>query len=99
MSPIEAAPAAIEVLEPGEKLSYTKIAREYGVHRSTLSRRHRGQTASRTAIIAERQNLHPQQEQELLRYIERLTGRGLPPTQPMIRSFASQIAKKEVGVH
>jgi hypothetical protein len=99
MSPIEAALAAIEALEPGEKLSYTKIAREHGVHRSTLSRRHRGQTASRTAIIAERQNLHPQQEQELLRYIERLTGRGLPPTRPMIRSFASQIAKKEVGVH
>jgi transposase-like protein len=59
MSPIEAVIAAIEALEPGEKLSYTKIAREYGVHRSTLSRRHRGQTASRTAIIAERQNLHP----------------------------------------
>jgi hypothetical protein len=37
MSPIEAALAAIEALELGEKLLYTKIAREHGVYRSTLS--------------------------------------------------------------
>ena len=41
----------------------------------------------------------PQQELELLRYIERLTRQGLPPTRPMIRRFASEIAKKELGVH
>jgi hypothetical protein len=99
MSLIEAALAAIEALEPGEKLCYTKIAREYGVNRSTLSRRHRGQTTSRIAIAAKRQNLHPQQEQELLRYIERLTRQGLQPTRPMIRRFASSIAGKELGIH
>jgi hypothetical protein len=99
MSSIEAALAAIEALEPGEEICYTKIAQKYGVDRSTLSRRHRGQTTSRTASAAERQNLHPQQEQELLRYIERLTKQGLPPTRPMIRRFASTIAGKELGVH
>jgi DNA-binding GntR family transcriptional regulator len=40
MSLIEAALAAIEVLEPGEKLVYTKIAEKFGVDRSTLARRH-----------------------------------------------------------
>ena len=99
MSSIEAALAAIKALETGEEICYTKIAQKYGVDRSTLSRRHRGQTTSRTASAAERQNLHPQQEQELLSYIKRLTRQGLPPTQPMIQRFASSIAGKELGVH
>lgn len=40
MEPIEAALAAIESLEPGEKPNYTQIAQTYGVVRSTLTRRH-----------------------------------------------------------
>ena len=99
MSSIEAALAAIKSQEPGENICYTKIAQEYGVNRSTLSRRHRGQTASRTASAEERRNLHPQQEQQLLRYIEQLTERGLPPTRAMIQRFGSEIAKRELGIH
>jgi hypothetical protein len=37
MSSIEAALAAIEALEPGEKLVYAQIARKYGVAVLTLS--------------------------------------------------------------
>jgi hypothetical protein len=97
MSSIEAALAAIESLEPGEKLIYTQIAAKYGVDRRTLARRHQGATISRDAQAQNQQALHPQQEKELLRYIERLTRQGLPPTRPMIRRFASDIAKKELG--
>jgi hypothetical protein len=97
MSPIEAALAAIKALEPGEKLIYTQIAAKYGVDRRTLARRHQGATTSRDTQAQNLQALHPQQEQELLRYIERLTRQGLPPTRPMIRRFASDIAKKELG--
>jgi hypothetical protein len=97
MSPIEAALAAIEALEPGEKLVYTHIAAEYGVDRRTLARRHQGATVSRDTQAQNLQALHPQQEQELVRYIEGLTRRGLPPTRPMIRRFASDITKKEIG--
>lgn len=97
MEPIEAALAAIESLEPGEKPNYTKIAQEYGVVRSTLTRRHQRVSASRNTKAQNQQALHPQQEQELLRYIEQLTKRGLPPTQAMIRRFASDIAKRELG--
>jgi hypothetical protein len=43
------------------------------------------------------QAVHPQQEQELLQYIRKLTEQGLPPTQAMIRRFGSDIAKKELG--
>jgi hypothetical protein len=99
MSPIEAALAAIEALEPSEKLIYAQIARKYSVAVSTLSQRHRGVSSSRAIKAQNQQALHPQQEQELLRYIERLTRQGLPPTRPMIRRFASSIARKELGVH
>ena len=96
MSSIEAALAAIESLKPGEKLVYTKIADKYGVDRRTLARRHQGASISRNAQAQNQQALHPQQEQELLRYIKQLTERGLPPTRAMIRRFASDIVKREL---
>ncbi|KAF1943376.1 hypothetical protein EJ02DRAFT_486408 [Clathrospora elynae] len=40
----------------------------------------------------------PQQEEELVLYIEDLTKRGLPPTQAMIQNFASTIAHKRVSL-
>ncbi|KAF2001281.1 hypothetical protein P154DRAFT_433275 [Amniculicola lignicola CBS 123094] len=42
MSSIEATLAAIESLEPGEKLMYTQIAREYSIKPITLAQRHKG---------------------------------------------------------
>jgi hypothetical protein len=68
MSSIDAALAAIEALEPGEKLVYTHIAAEYGVDRRTLARRHQGVASSRGTKAQNQQALHPQQELELLRY-------------------------------
>jgi hypothetical protein len=97
MSSIEAALKAIEALEPGEKLVYSQIAAKYGVDRTTLARRHQRVTSSRSIKAQNQQALHPQQEQELLRYIERLASRGVLSTRPMIRRFASDIAKKELG--
>jgi hypothetical protein len=97
MSSIEAALAAIESLKPGEKLVYTKIPEKYGVDRKTLAQRHQGASISRNTQAQNQQALHPQQEQELLRYIKQLTERGLPPTRAMIRRFASDIAKRELG--
>ena len=93
MSSIEAAIAAIESLEPGEQFSYRRIAEEYccTIGHLNLARYPLRKSASSP--------LHPQQEAELLRYIERITRRGLPPTRAMIRNFASQIAKRELGVH
>jgi hypothetical protein len=99
MDNLEAALAAIDALGPDESFTYTEIAKKYGVVRSTLTRRHQGQNASRAIGGQKRQLLYPQQEQELIAYINQLTDRGLPPTQPMIRNFASQIAKKEVGLN
>ena len=43
------------------------------------------------------QLLNKTQEKELLLYIDGLTAQGLPPTQQMIRNFASNIAGKQAG--
>lgn len=99
MDSIEAALAAIESLKPGEKLVYAQIARTYGVEPTTLARRHKGASTSRSLEAQNRQALHPQQEQQLLQYIKQLTIRGLQPTRSMMRNFASQIAQREVGEH
>jgi hypothetical protein len=48
--------------------------------------------------MAEHQQLlNPQQEHELVLYIERCRRRGLPPTPEMIQNFAVAVAKWEVS--
>jgi hypothetical protein len=84
MGLIEAALAAIELLEPGEKLVYAQIAREYNVEPTTLAHRHKGASTSCSLNAQNCQALHPQQELELLDYIKSLTKQGLPPTRAMI---------------
>jgi len=49
--------------------------------------------------IENQQLLNNTQQAELLLYIEGLTARGLPPTQQMIRNFASDIAGRPAGNH
>jgi hypothetical protein len=97
MDPIQAAIEDIENLEPGEQFSYTKIAAKYGVVRSTLTRRHQGQTSSERDKNFNQQKLNPQQELELVRYIKNLTKQGLPPTREMIRNFSSEVAHKQLS--
>ncbi|EUC26989.1 hypothetical protein COCCADRAFT_76527, partial [Bipolaris zeicola 26-R-13] len=84
MTNIEAAIGAINAPEPGEPFTYTEIAKRFGVNRSTLSQRHRGHRASRAEGYQKLKLLHLHQEQALIAYINRLTDRGLPPTQSMI---------------
>jgi hypothetical protein len=101
MGAIEDAIAEIESLELGEKVTYRAIAHKYGVNRCTLSRRYRGCQAPNDAKIINQQLLNqqllnPQQEMELVRYIEGLTKRGLPPTRDLIRNFSSEVAHQRV---
>jgi hypothetical protein len=97
MTPIEEAIAAIESREPGAPFSYREVAKQFNVSRATLSRRHQGRTQSYATASQQRQLLNPQQEEELVRYIERCTERGLPSTREMIANFASAVAKREVS--
>jgi AraC-like DNA-binding protein len=97
MAPIDNAIAAIEALEPGEKLVYQKIADQFGVDRSTLARRHRRVQLPKETKYFNQQKLTPQQEEELVQYIEELTARHIPPTREMIANFASAVAREPVS--
>jgi hypothetical protein len=97
--PIDAALVAIDALGPKEKLVYTRIAKRFGVDRRTLARRHQGLTTSHAICYQNQQALHPQQGIELIRYIDRLCVRGIPPSRDMVRGFASELAQKEIGYH
>ena len=94
MDLIEAAIEAIESLKPREHFTYSQIAKIFSVVRTTLSQRHRGICQSRELA---HKKLHPQQEIELVQYIQGLTKRRTPPKRQIIRNFASCIAGKDVS--
>ena len=94
MDSIQDAIEYIESHEPGDDFSYTKVAAHFSVKRSTLARRHQGVHNQRG--VSQR-SLHPEREAELVRYIETLTERRLPPTKVMVQQFASQLAGKPVS--
>ena len=93
MDPIQEAIEDIESREDGASFSYREIARKFNINRTTLSRRHQGLTRSNAAIAEAQQLLNPQQELELIRYIEKCTRRGLPPTREMVQNFSSAVAQ------
>jgi hypothetical protein len=67
------------------------------VDRSRLGRRWRGVTRSKEEGYAGQQILSLEQEMELVRYSEKLTKRGLPPTRNMVKNFSSEVAKRQLG--
>lgn len=99
MGDIEAAIAAIKSLSITEKVNLTKIAKEYGVERSTLSRRYRGVTQSQVNKNENQRHLNKKQESELVQYIEKLCLRGIAPTRQIIKNFASKVVQKPLGNH
>ena len=94
---IEDALAEIASLGPEEEVCYARIAQKHGVVRSMLSRQHRAITQSATTKNINQQKLTLQQEKELIKYIEELTARHIPPTREMIANFASAVAQEPVS--
>ena len=94
---VEDALAEIDAMESGEDFSYQKLAEKHGCWRSTLTRRHQEETESREAKAISQRLISPQDEEELVQYIEGLTARHLAPTRQMIKNFAAPVAKREVS--
>jgi hypothetical protein len=88
MAAIDNAIAAIGLREPGEHFLYHAVATQFGVDCTTLPQRHRSCQTSQEAQRTQQQKLNPQQEEELIWYIEDLTKRALTPTREMIQNFA-----------
>ena len=94
MQPIQEAIEYLESREAGDNFPYREVAKRFGVNRVTLMRRHRGDNE---AYGLRNLSLHLQHETELVRYIDTLTERRLPPTNEMIQRFASDLAGKPVS--
>ena len=97
MTGIKEAVAEVESIPQGEKILWSKIADKHGVVRSTLTRNAMGETRPFKEAVITRYALTPQQEEELVKYIEALTDRHLPPTRQMIQNFASEIARTQLS--
>jgi hypothetical protein len=98
MDPIEAAIAEIKSLPHDQSFTFSEIARKYGVVRSTLIRRHRAETQPRTTKAINQRALTSMQEQELVKWINRMNEARIPPLARIVRNWASTIASKEVGI-
>jgi hypothetical protein len=94
---MEEALAELDALNSNEDICYAEIAKKHSVARSTLSRKHRGISGSRAEAGLARRNLQPEQEAELVKYIENLTERKLPPTREMVQIYVSDIAGHPVS--
>lgn len=97
MPPIDDALAYINTFKAGKHPPYREIARKYGVEHTTLARRHKGKTVSQSRSVENRSKLSTKQEKTLVKYIQLLTERRLPPTRSMIKNYASYVAESDVG--
>ncbi|KAJ6436785.1 DDE superfamily endonuclease, CENP-B-like protein [Purpureocillium lavendulum] len=95
MTPID---EALAFLKSSDVINYAATARRFNCDETTLRRRHQGkQRSRRDADRLYKSRLSKQQERDLIAYIHKLSSRGIPPTLSMIKNFAQDIAKTEVG--
>jgi hypothetical protein len=80
------------------KPNYKATAEKYSVGRTTLRQRYLGQTLSIQAAASKyRQRLTLVQEETLIKHINSLTNRGLPPTSRIVRNLAEEMIDGPVG--
>jgi len=94
----QAMKAALAVIESQGVGKYREIAREHKLVHTTLIRRWKGQTRSRADFQSEvNQNLTNEQERLLVKQINRLTERHIPPTSQMVKNSAEEMIGRAVG--
>ena len=77
--------------------NYSAIAKKHSLERTTLMRRHLGKTVSRReATYLYHSLLSRAQEEALIKQINKLTVRGLPPTTQIVTNLAEEIIGREV---
>jgi hypothetical protein len=69
-------------------------AKKHGLSRSKLSRHWNGVSQIKNLAYENHRLLTTAQSKVLIKYINDLTERGLPPTNGMVRNFAARIAQK-----
>ena len=72
--------------------NYTATSKKYEIPRKTLRNRFLGKTVSRQEAISEyHQCLTAAQEEALIKLIDHLTNRSLPPTNCIVKNLAEEI--------
>ncbi|KAJ8058500.1 hypothetical protein OCU04_012687 [Sclerotinia nivalis] len=89
---------ALAQIKGVEHPKYTQIANFFKINRSTLSRRHRGKTTSRSTAYAEtHQSLSKEQEEALIDQINKLTQRSMLPISCIVKNLAEEIIGRSLG--
>ena len=89
---------AIADLAKQDKPNYMATAKKHEVARTTLRKRFLGERVSIHAAASKyRQRLTFVQEETLIKHINSLTDRGLPPTSRIVRNLAEEIIGGPVG--
>ena len=91
--------AALADLRLQDKPNISATAKKHGCDRTTLSRRFRNVTKSKESANDSMRLLDHVQSKALIKYINDLTKRGLPPTTTMVRNLAAGIAGRQPGDH
>ena len=93
---------ALVDLALSESPNISAVAKAYGTHPSTLSRRWRGRSTSKAIALSNRRFLNNRQEKSLVDYINELSGRSAAPTPPSpvsSSSASSYPAPPPLGCH
>ena len=89
---------AIDDLAEQDTPNYMATSKKHDVPRKTLRNRFLGKTVSRQEATSEyHQCLTAAQEEALIKLINRLTNRGLPPTNSIVKNLAEEIIGRRVG--
>jgi hypothetical protein len=89
---------AIDGIESGRFKNCSQAAIAFGVDRTAIKRRMKGITRPRKeADSLFRQCLTSTQEQVLIKQINSLTNKGMPPTSQIVKNLAEEIRGKELG--
>src|SRR6201991_200525 len=90
--------AAIDDLKSQRRTNFSATAKRWGIERTTLAKRFRGQTSTiEDANSYVRQQLTQTQEEALIEYVNKLNDRGFPPTPQILKNIAESIAHTTLG--
>jgi hypothetical protein len=88
---------AIADLESQAQPNFAITARKYNLKRTTLSRRFKGETGSKENAVSYALKAFTNVEKDVLvRYINNLNARRLPPTSQIIKNLAEEISNKNL---
>ena len=77
---------------------YRATAKKYSINYTTLMCRFKGEQVSRAIANAEiRQHLSLEQEETLIKHINKLSDKGLPPTSHIVKNLAEEIIGSKIG--